>query len=48
VHAGVEKLRNLQPILAPRVKSGSVKVVGGVYDLHTGTVTLLKPAPEEN
>jgi carbonic anhydrase len=46
VNAGVEKLKNLQPILAPRVKAGSVKVVGGVYDLHTGTVTLLKPIPE--
>ena len=43
VNAGVEKLKNLQPILAPRVKAGSVKVVGGVYDLHTGTVKLLEP-----
>jgi carbonic anhydrase len=42
VNAGVEKLKNLQPILAPRVKAGSVKVIGGVYDLHTGTVTLLE------
>ena len=43
VNAGVEKLKNLQPILAPRVKAGSVKVVGGVYDLHTGVVKLLEP-----
>jgi carbonic anhydrase len=43
VNAGVEKLKNLQPILAPRVKAGSVKVVGGVYDLRTGTVGLLQP-----
>jgi carbonic anhydrase len=44
VNVGVEKLKNLQPIVAPRVKAGSVKVVGGVYDLHSGKVTLLKPA----
>jgi carbonic anhydrase len=43
VTAGVEKLKNLQPILAPRVQSGSVKVVGGVYDLQTGVVKLLEP-----
>jgi carbonic anhydrase len=41
VAAGVDKLKGLQPILAPRVKSGAVKVVGGVYDLRTGTVKLL-------
>jgi carbonic anhydrase len=43
VSAGVEKIKNLQPILAPRVKAGTVKVVGGVYDLRTGTVKLLEP-----
>lgn len=43
VNAGVEKLKSLQPILAERVKAGSVKVVGGVYDLRTGTVNLLQP-----
>jgi carbonic anhydrase len=42
VNAGVEKLKSLPPILAPRVKAGSVKVVGGVYDLQTGTVKLLE------
>jgi carbonic anhydrase len=41
VEAGVEKLQGLEPILAPRVKDGKVKVVGGVYDLLTGTVTLI-------
>lgn len=41
VRIGVEKLKNLQPILASRVAAGSVKVVGGVYDLHTGKVELL-------
>ena len=41
VEAGVEKLQTLEPILASRVKDGKVKVVGGVYDLRTGTVTLI-------
>jgi carbonic anhydrase len=44
VIAGVEKLKNSQPILAPRVQAGSVTVVGGIYDLHTGVVKLLEPA----
>jgi carbonic anhydrase len=42
--AGVEKLKSLQPILAPRVAAGSVKVVGGVYDLQTGVVKLFESA----
>jgi carbonic anhydrase len=41
VKVGVERLQGLDPILAPRVKDGAVKVVGGVYDLLTGAVTLL-------
>ncbi len=40
VEIGVERLRGLEPILAPRVKEGKVKVVGGVYDLQSGAVTL--------
>jgi carbonic anhydrase len=43
VVAGVEKLKNLEPILAPRVKTEAVKVIGGIYDLDTGIVTLLQP-----
>jgi carbonic anhydrase len=46
VAAGAEKLKNLEPILAPRVRAESVKVVGGIYDLHTGTVKLLLPESE--
>ena len=34
----VESLRDSHPIIAELVREGSVKVVGGVYDLHTGTV----------
>jgi carbonic anhydrase len=41
VEIGVEKLKGLEPILAPRVKDGKVKVVGGVYDLRTGVVSLI-------
>jgi carbonic anhydrase len=41
VKLGVERLQGLQPILAPRVKDGKVKVVGGVYDLSSGTVTMI-------
>ncbi len=41
VEIGVERLNELQPILAPRVKDGKLKVVGAVYDLSTGKVMLL-------
>ena len=41
VEIGVERLQGLEPIVAPRVKDRRVKVVGGVYDLHNGTVTLI-------
>ena len=40
VEIGVERLQGLEPVLAPRVTAGKVKVVGGVYDLRTGGVTL--------
>lgn len=41
VEAGVARLRTLEPILAPAVREARVKVAGGVYDLSTGTVTML-------
>jgi carbonic anhydrase len=41
VVVGVERLKTLQPILAPRVADGRVKVAGGVYDLKSGRVTLV-------
>lgn len=41
VRRGVERLRELKPILADRVKGGKLKVVGGVYDLKTGAVKML-------
>jgi carbonic anhydrase len=42
VELGVERLRGLEPILAPRVKDGTLKINGGVYDLKTGLVTLVR------
>lgn len=41
VQLGVDKLNRLDPIVAPRVKEGKLKVVGGVYDLKNGAVKLL-------
>jgi carbonic anhydrase len=41
VENGVERLKGLEPILAPRVRDRKVEVVGGVYDLITGTVALV-------
>lgn len=41
VEAGVARLRTLEPILTPAVREARVKVAGGVYDLRTGTVTML-------
>ena len=37
---GVARLQSLQPIVAPAVTRGRVKVVGAVYDLRTGGVAL--------
>jgi carbonic anhydrase len=44
VEIGVERLRALEPIVAPRVKDRRVKVVGGVYDLKSGAVTMIGEA----
>jgi carbonic anhydrase len=41
VSIGVERLKALDPIIAPAIKAGKVRVVGGVYDLATGKVTLI-------
>jgi carbonic anhydrase len=41
VEIGVAQLEQLQPIVAPGIKAGKVKVVGAVYDLRTGAVTVL-------
>lgn len=41
VQRQVKRLRGLDPIIAPAVKKGTVKVVGGVFDLSSGKVTML-------
>jgi len=41
VERGVARLNGLQPILAVAVQKGEVKVVGAVYDLRGGKVTVL-------
>ncbi len=42
VEAVVEQLKNSPPILAERVKNGSLKIVGGIYDLESGAVVPVK------
>jgi carbonic anhydrase len=41
VRRGVEKLKNLAPVIGPAVTAGKVKIVGGTYDLATGRVVML-------
>lgn len=41
VRRGADRLDDFEPIIAPAVKSGKIKVVGGVYDLATGKVQML-------
>jgi carbonic anhydrase len=41
VRRGVATLKTLGPVIGPAVKGGKVKVVGGVYDLATGNVTMV-------
>jgi carbonic anhydrase len=47
VARSVPRLKTLDPILAPRVKAGTLQVTGAVYDLRTGGVSVLgAQAPE--
>ena len=41
VGAGVQRLLTLEPVLAPAARRGKLKVVGGVYDLRTGAVSMV-------
>ena len=41
VQTGVQRLTTLTPILAPRVKKGTLKVVGATYELRDGSVMVL-------
>lgn len=40
VERGVERLKRLEPILSGSVRKGTLKVVGALYDLHSGKVTV--------
>jgi carbonic anhydrase len=37
----VEQLRNLEPVLAKRVRDNSIKIIGALYHLETGEVEFL-------
>ena len=41
VKYNVQRLANADPVLAPMVRQGQLKVVGGVYDLASGRVTFV-------
>jgi len=41
VVASMARLKALAPIVAPAVKRGKLAVAGGVYDLKTGTVSMI-------
>jgi len=41
VRENVKRLKTLDPILSEMVKSGDLKIVGGVYDLKSGLVRML-------
>ncbi|MBX3027367.1 carbonic anhydrase [bacterium] len=41
VAAVVARLRSAEPVLAPRVRDGTLRIVGAVYDLDSGAVTLV-------
>lgn len=38
----MDNIRKESPVLSEIEASGKIKIVGGIYDLHTGKVTLLK------
>lgn len=41
VRMQVQQFRDLEPVLAKRIRDGSIKIVGGVYNLETGVVEWL-------
>jgi carbonic anhydrase len=42
VRQTIADIRKDSPVLAELESSSKIKIVGGIYDLHTGKVTLLK------
>lgn len=43
VEAVVRRLRDAEPVLAPRVREGSLRIVGAVYDLDSGAIAIVDP-----
>lgn len=41
VRMQVDQLKNLEPVLAKRVREGSIQIIGAVYDLSSGKVEFL-------
>ena len=41
VAQGVDRLKGLAPLISEGVQAGKVKIVGAVYDLQSGKVTVL-------
>jgi carbonic anhydrase len=41
VRRSVERLRTLDPVIAPALRSDKIKVVGAVYELASGNVRLI-------
>ena len=44
VNLSIEQIRNESPILAEMEKNGEIKIVGGIYDVSTGTVDFFEEA----
>lgn len=45
VQLGVGRIENSEPILGPRFREGKLKIVGAIYDLSTGLVTMIPKEP---
>ena len=41
VHLAIDNLRAISPVLSEMEASGQIKVVGAMYDIKTGEVSLL-------
>jgi carbonic anhydrase len=41
VRVTVDRVAAAEPVIAPRIRSGAARVVGGIFDLATGVVSLL-------
>lgn len=44
----VEQLKNLEPVLAKRVREGSIQIIGALYHLETGEVEFIQDGIHSN